>query len=245
MDHGKHNNREEDFSSKAEEAFDEWFESFDDSTGFLDSLSFTEKQEYRNNLFQRVKHQLDLKKEQNDQTEYHFFQLFLNPAGKTQMAWIAAAVMIGALLSVAGWYIDKKFGASEQMTMIRKTNKVGELSKLILPDSTTVWLGVASTLKYPQRFTGPQRHVELDGEAYFEVIHNVSLPFIVTSGPVRTRVLGTTFNVKAYKEEQEIAVTLATGRVEVTSKKEAKPVVLSPNEQLRFNKKSGAKKFER
>jgi ferric-dicitrate binding protein FerR (iron transport regulator) len=99
-----------------------------------------------------------------------------------------------------------------------------------LSDGTTVWLNAASSLRYPDHFTGTQRKVELTGEAYFEVAKNTR-PFIVrTPGNNEINVVGTHFNVKAYTDENNEAVTLLEGSVEVKSN--AKKTTLAPGEQV-------------
>lgn len=85
---------------------------------------------------------------------------------------------------------------------------------LQLPDGTKVWLNSLSQIRYPIKFTGPQRRVELIGEAYFEVVHNPEQPFIVVTAQQEINVLGTSFNVCAYPSESE-QTTLVRGSVKV------------------------------
>ena len=82
-----------------------------------------------------------------------------------------------------------------------------------------VWLNSASELRYPVRFTGKNRQVTLEGEAYFEVARNEARPFIVQSGKQRVEVLGTSFDVTAYEGEPGIYTTLLQGSVEVSGEK--------------------------
>lgn len=84
-----------------------------------------------------------------------------------------------------------------------------------LADGTKVWLSPNSKLSYPAKFDDNQRMVTLDGEAFFEVTHDVKHPFIIKSGAVSTTVLGTSFNVTAYTKQHTINVTLVTGKVAV------------------------------
>ncbi len=98
-----------------------------------------------------------------------------------------------------------------------------------LPDGTMVWLDAASSLKYPTAFTGPERHVELNGEAYFEVAKNKNMPFTVTAGKVNIKVLGTHFNVSAYDDDPANKTTLLEGAVQL-SKGDHK-VMLIPGQQ--------------
>jgi transmembrane sensor len=100
---------------------------------------------------------------------------------------------------------------------------------LTLSDGTKVWLNSESSLKYPTAFNGTTRDVEITGEAYFEVVHNASKPFIVSKGETSVTVLGTHFNVNAYDDEEALRVTLLEGSVIV--KRESSNVKLKPGEQ--------------
>jgi ferric-dicitrate binding protein FerR (iron transport regulator) len=82
-----------------------------------------------------------------------------------------------------------------------------------LPDGSQVWLNAASSLRFPTAFIGKDRRVEITGEAYFEVTKNKSMPFIVSVEGSEIQVLGTHFNVMAYKEESNIKTTLLEGSI--------------------------------
>jgi len=88
---------------------------------------------------------------------------------------------------------------------------------LTLPDGSKVWLNAASTLRFPTRFTGSSREVTLDGEAYFEVAKNKQMPFFVNTRNMQVKVLGTHFNVMAYRDEAFTRTTLIEGRVMLSS----------------------------
>lgn len=109
---------------------------------------------------------------------------------------------------------------------------------IILADGTKVYLNAVSSIKYPTQFNGDQRVVELEGEAYFEVAKNKSKPFIVRSGGQNITVLGTHFNVHAYRDEPVIKTTLLEGSVAVAYKDQK--TILKPGQQsnvaLDFNK---------
>ena len=99
---------------------------------------------------------------------------------------------------------------------------------VILDDGTEVWLNSESVLRYPTKFEGKERVVELLGEGYFKVNKDNKRPFIVRTPQVDTRVLGTEFNVQAY-ENQPINVTLVEGSVAV-KEKHGEEIVLKPGE---------------
>ncbi|MCO5238824.1 MAG: FecR domain-containing protein [Chitinophagaceae bacterium] len=111
----------------------------------------------------------------------------------------------------------------------------GGVYQLVLSDGTQVWLNAMSSLKFPAVFTGKERRVELKGEAYFEVMSNASRPFFVNAGEMDIKVLGTHFNVKAYRDDPIFQTTLLEGKVEVSSEKER--VDITPGQQARMNVK--------
>jgi|SRR5690606_29335481 len=97
------------------------------------------------------------------------------------------------------------------------TTPRGGQYQAILPDGTKIWLNAESSLRYPTAFTGSERTVELTGEAYFEVAHDTAHPFIVKSGQQQITVLGTSFNVNAYSNEDATITTLLTGSIRLSS----------------------------
>ncbi len=103
--------------------------------------------------------------------------------------------------------------------------------QVILPDGSKVWLNSASSLRYPVKFTGNERRVEISGEAYFEVAHNSKMPFRVINSSQIVEVLGTHFNIMAYPDESSTNTTLLEGSVRII--KENKSKVISPGQQTR------------
>lgn len=218
-----------------EKIFDRWFDSFDDSEGYLDRLSQREREEYRNRIFQSVNKELKV-------TEYSYRQpLHRNRTGRWSMFnRVAAILVIGTVLSLAGAYLS---GVTEPevvpVVMVQKSNPIGQISEIALPDGSVVWLSAASTLAYPEEFSGTNRAVDLDGEAFFEVTRDTDRPFIVNSGPLSTRVLGTSFNIRAYRNDPDVEVTLVTGRVEVTANEGGQTQTLAPNQQVSYTREAG------
>jgi transmembrane sensor len=94
----------------------------------------------------------------------------------------------------------------------------GRQYAVVLPDGTKVWLNAASSLKYPTKFTGNQRLVELTGEAYFEVVHNAKQPFKVKTNNQITEDIATSFNVNSYADESATVTTLVEGAIRVNNK---------------------------
>lgn len=112
------------------------------------------------------------------------------------------------------------------------TPKGGEY-QITLPDGTHIWLNAASSLRFPDRFKGKERDVELQGEAYFEVAKNKAMPFKVKTGNQTIQVLGTHFNVKAYEDEPAYRTTLLEGSVKVYSGKQGS--IIKPGEQAKVS----------
>ena len=113
----------------------------------------------------------------------------------------------------------------------------GQISKVVLPDSSVVWVNSGSTIKYNNNFSASNRDRELVGEAFFKVKHNANSPLIVNSSGLRVKVLGTEFSVSAYPEEANIQVVLEKGKVELTSASNARfRQEMKPGELASFDK---------
>lgn len=108
--------------------------------------------------------------------------------------------------------------------------------QVILPDGTKVWLNAESSLSFPAVFKGMERQVTLSGEAYFEVAKNKRKPFLVNAGGQMVEVLGTHFNISAYKEDNNIRTTLLEGSVRVSVKNTTQSMVLKPGQQSAVTK---------
>lgn len=100
---------------------------------------------------------------------------------------------------------------------------------VVLPDGSKIWLNSASSLKFPTAFNGKERNVEMTGEAYFEIAKNASMPFRVKSEGQTIEVLGTHFNINAYKDEPATKSTLIEGSVKV--KNTDQYALLKPGQQ--------------
>lgn len=142
----------------------------------------------------------------------------------------AALIVVTSLLFIGYNYYFKQ----EKPAYITLKAPKGKVMEFLLPDSSRIILNAASTLKYPLKFKHT-RDVYLDGEAFFDVAHDASKPFIVHTGHINTRVLGTAFNIKAYKNLPSVIVTVQRGKVRVNEKNNSLGL-LTPNKQLIVNK---------
>ncbi|MCG8581665.1 MAG: FecR domain-containing protein [Bacteroidales bacterium] len=110
--------------------------------------------------------------------------------------------------------------------------------QVTLPDGTRVWVNSETQLKYPVKFAGDTRTIELSGEAYFEVAHNAKQPFIVKTKSHNIEVLGTTFNIRAYDDDIVQHTTLVEGSVQASyfnTKGTKNTQILKPEQQIQFN----------
>ncbi|MGK6352831.1 FecR family protein [Parapedobacter sp. DT-150] len=117
---------------------------------------------------------------------------------------------------------------AEQLTL---ATPKGGIYAVTLPDGSRVWLNSSSVLKYPSRFTGGQRLVEIEGEAYFDVTPDAEHPFVVRSGGQEVGVLGTEFNISAYPDEPKSRTTLVEGKVQIVNRLSMAVRDLVPGEQ--------------
>ena len=128
-------------------------------------------------------------------------------------AGYAAAICITILST---WMVmNDREPAEEMVTYEEFTTPSGQRAMVKLHDGTTVWLNARSTLRYPNHFAREERKVELDGEAFFDVEHNEHKPFVVSTEKLDIKVLGTKFNVFAYKGREEFNTALLEGSVKV------------------------------
>ena len=115
----------------------------------------------------------------------------------------------------------------------------GRIFRLILSDSTIVWLNAESKLSYPTKFisSAKNRFVQLEGEAFFDVSHNKNQPFVVNTDNLNIKVLGTKFNISSYPKEELIKTTLVEGSVQVSEKDSMlDSLVITPSFQAAFDK---------
>ena len=144
--------------------------------------------------------------------------------------------LMGAAIALAAglWLYPRNNAPAGAIALAPKETQVqtrmGTRTNLLLPDGTSVWLNAGSVLTYPSTFSGPNREVTLEGEAFFDVAKNATHPFIVHASTVNIRVLGTSFDVKAYAQDKTMETTLIKGSIEVTYRKAR--IVLKPNQKL-------------
>lgn len=145
---------------------------------------------------------------------------------------VAASVAILISIGIVGY----KYLASWSDSAIHYaevSTSFGETRRITLPDGTVVALNACSQISYPSKFTGDERLVKLSGEAYFQVTKNAKQPFVVNTDNFNVRVLGTVFNIHAYKGDQMEFVNVESGKVQIDMPDAMSR--LSSNEQITIN----------
>ncbi len=155
------------------------------------------------------------------------------------LQWLAVAAAVLALIATTAWSLFFRTAADNNtVPPVAAVKKPLENSVIFLPDGSKVILTGGSRLDYPSTFNGlKKREVFLTGEAFFDIVHNTSMPFVVQTDKLTTEVLGTAFNVKANAGEGQIAITVTRGKVQVKDKQLNKVLgVLTPNQQIVYDK---------
>ena len=162
---------------------------------------------------------------------------------RLRFQWLSVAAAILILIGMGSLYfLDQpvKQTPAHQPEILSLVTDWGQRNTITLDDGTIVTLNAGSQLHYPKSFDGDSiRSVRLEGEAFFEVAKNPDKPFIIKTGEITTKVLGTSFNINSYDFNDMISVTVRTGKVQVESKSKdgkTKTVQLEPNEMAQYSK---------
>ena len=143
-------------------------------------------------------------------------------------------VKIAAIL-ILGIFISRYFilrNSAENALAIQTLHvPAGQRAEITLSEGTNVWLNAQTTIKFPSKFTGKVREIELDGEAFFDVTADKNHPFIVRTSRYDVKVLGTRFNLSAYSHSQVFETSLFEGLVEILKPGDAKGMLITPDEK--------------
>ncbi|MEP0366433.1 MAG: FecR domain-containing protein [Cyclobacteriaceae bacterium] len=144
------------------------------------------------------------------------------------------AAVVGLLIAsmwVLSLFVYTAKTPKEATSIIEKVNPSGQKSRLALPDGSIVHLNADSRIEFQSTFTN-KREVLLEGEAFFEVVKDPTRPFVVRSGRLSTTALGTSFNIRSFKNTDKVEVTLASGKVRVDDELSQKSILLDPLDQV-------------
>lgn len=128
----------------------------------------------------------------------------------------------------------------EELKMNEVVIPYGKKSQLLLEDGTKVWLNAGSRMAFPTKFAGKKREIFLEGEGYFEVAHKQNQPFVVNTGEIAIKVLGTKFNISAYKSDKLTETVLLEGKVAISEQSALgflkHETLLVPNQKASYNR---------
>jgi len=193
-------------------------------------------------LLDKIHHSINLKVKNNAKTRLlasspkqgRLFKMILRNMGRV------AAIFLVLVMCCIGWDIySQKIWVNSQSEIVYNEIKcpMGAQSAFVLPDGTKGNLNNGSLLKYPTRFTGKTREVELYGEAYFEVTENKQIPFIISTVGLDIKVLGTKLNVYSYPGENYQEITLKSGSIELIKRENSEEVIIGemkPGQHARY-----------
>ncbi|KAA0991999.1 FecR family protein [Dyadobacter aurulentus] len=216
-----------------------WYDSMQGETAFLDQLPETDVAGIQENTFLGIKNQLGFEENKPEQT--------INWRWLTS---IAASVLIAAgvyfLYHIKNQskeqIIAQRHVRKEAVALVTFRNEAKRIVIHRLPDRSSVAMHPDAIITYPQKFDSAQRAVTFSGEGFFDIQKDPSRPFLIESGELVIRVLGTSFNVKAPVSRKVVQVDVVTGSVQVSARgKVGNPqqVTLKPKEQALFEAGSG------
>lgn len=169
------------------------------------------------------------------------FRKNVKKTNKNYIQWVAniAAILLPIVL-IAGIYM---FSRPQKIDHLTISAGLGEKASVSLPDGSKISINSESEVVYSTEYNKEDRCLKLKGEGYFDVEPNLKKPFIVECGDIKIKVLGTTFGIKAYDDENSISVVLNTGKVEFISPNET--FEMAPNERVIYDKtKKNTKKYK-
>jgi ferric-dicitrate binding protein FerR (iron transport regulator) len=209
--------------------FEEWYAGFNDEEVLLSGSKHTSANDIKAHIFHKLSAEIGTP---------------ATPKVKVVLLWrqIAAVAAILLLIASATFYKNNILNVIEPVRQIELSSNSGRHRQVKLPDGTQVWLSPFSRISYPDQFRTAQRIVKLEGEAFFEVVHDARHPFIIQSGEIKTTVLGTSFNVQAYPNATHFEVTVVSGKVAVaiSSGDKFQQQVMVTNERALFNKQGNS-----
>lgn len=204
--------------------FEAWYAGFNDEELIMSDSKYTSASQMCDAMYKRIAAQID------DQQQ-------AKPKVIHLLRRMVAAAAIVLIIGGTALYRTALLNLANPVHQLQMVTAKGQHKQLLLSDGTKIWLSPATTITYPDKFRGDKRLVNIDGEAFFEVKHDEDHPFIIQSANIKTTVLGTSFNVDAYKNKATINVTLVSGKVAVallTGKPQQQ--IMLPNQRAVFNK---------
>ncbi|WP_103068330.1 FecR family protein [Aquimarina sediminis] len=173
------------------------------------------------------------------------YEQFSSKRSKSKVYYYTAMCSSIVIPLIMVWYLFSSFPNTNFVVNTTdffgsNTNEVitqqGDHKMVTLPDGSTVVLNAGSRLTYPEKFKDNIRKVTLVGEAFFDIKRDINKPFFVNTDDINIKVLGTSFNVKSYPDDEKIETTLITGKVEIFQQQKEQTIVLEPSQRAVFDR---------
>lgn len=157
----------------------------------------------------------------------------------TAAASIVLFISLYANYRVEKYKTDVDYILAQSNVTLEYSTPYGTKSKILLPDSSMVWLNSGSNIRFPSKFSGNSRDVYFSGEGFFEIAKDSTRPMnVITPQGLNVRVLGTKFNLSAYTDNTDISIMLLSGKVEIETKQGNKKFAIVPKERCIVNNTS-------
>jgi transmembrane sensor len=194
----------------------QWYQSFEHEPGYTSTLSSSKQQELEEQIFNKIVNNIEVDPvaETPDKT----------PAISKPRTWHwLSGVAAMLLLAVTAGLYNNKTGNNATahkgpQELLSVTNNSNRIYKVMLPDSSSVWLNPHAQLQYPKVFAVASRMVSMSGECFFEVTKNPKRPFVISSRSIITKVWGTSFRIRDNDQSADADVAVVTGKVSVSVK---------------------------
>ncbi|MCH7657371.1 MAG: FecR family protein [Bacteroidetes bacterium] len=214
------------------------------TSGIAQNIEQNDVEKDRKIFIQKIGELPDKETTKSSEPVRRSLQLFRSSEGLNYYHWlrIAAIFILAFCLSWTVFYFMNRKPYTGSLAYNQIITAKGQKSQIILSDGTKVWLNSETTLKYPSAFNEMKREVFLEGEAFFEVKKKGNkIPFVVKTSEIDIKVLGTSFNVMAYPDEETIETTVVKGSVCIIRKGlKSSPdqnIILKPNQKVTLLKK--------
>lgn len=227
-----------DCSSEEIQIVEQWYQSHDENPDDDRLVNTDDVKSLENKILGRIKNEISALEEPRQITLKKYSQFSFSGIYKVAASlFLAGLVGLGTYLymksdtvTVAGKAVSEVDNGIEKITNITQAMTTHRLS-----DGSVINLHPGGSLEFPRVFSKKQRDIQLTGEAFFNVAKDKDRPFIINTGEVTIRVLGTSFNVKAYDGSKEISVAVRTGKVSVygsNQKSVDDGIILTPNQEV-------------
>lgn len=215
------------------ELVEQWYQSFEKTPDIDTIFPEVKNEDYSESIFKKIRSQIQ-------EDEHITTEPQKRPLIRNLYWYMAASIVLGIGLS---FLLKKNRSTAEkqnelaQLTTQWLENTTAKIQLRQLPDGSKVWLNPGTRISYTQNYGQSVREINLEGEAFFDVVRNKTKPFIIRTGKMTTEVLGTSFNVQAKTDSKQFEVSVVTGTVSVSGPKGKE--IIKAKQQVRFDLASG------